>query len=111
LGLIIIGTDITFNTKNKWLYLILWLLKVPSIMLEYYMVFWFWGSNGAYTFISILGSYIAYCVVQLLVLMKCCPSSRVKKTLINAMVFITPIIAVITSFAIADLFGIPITIN
>ena len=111
LGLILICIDIVFNFKNKLVYLLLWVLKAPSILFEYFALFWFWGGDGVFTFISIPVNYIVYCILQIFILKKYKENIRVKKVLINSIVFITPVLSVATSYLIAKIFNIEIQIH
>ena len=111
LALLIIIADVYFNTHNPLFKYIFWILKIPIILFEYFILIWFWGGDGLFTLISVPFIFGIFGIMYMIGIKKNKENKRIAKVLTNSFVFFTPILSAAITYLIALLFGVEIEIH
>ena len=107
----IIVADTLINVSGRLYTVLIWVLKAPFIFLEYFVLFWFWSGDGVFTLIVIPSCLIVFCSTQLWLLRKYGQNIKVKKVIVNSIIFITPVVCIAITYLMAKLAGIDIQIQ
>jgi len=109
--IIIIGIDTIFSTNKKILSVLIWAIKAPIILFEYFAMFWFWGGDGTYMLVAIPVCFIVLFLLHNYLMKKYNNKSKIKKSLISSRVLLTPILSVLITYLIAKIVGIQVAIQ
>ena len=96
--------------KQKVINIILFVVSVPIILLEYFILFWFWGGADVFNFIVTPLAFISYLIFLNHLKEKINIKDSLAFLLKILLIIILPILTMITVWGIAFVFGIDIVI-
>ncbi|MGE5558318.1 MAG: hypothetical protein ACM3WV_06850 [Bacillota bacterium] len=101
-GLLLLVIFEVFFSKI-FLHLISWLLKLPVIALVYFALYWFWTQDGPFNRTWVLVFFIVYLLIFTGLLWWLRKHPKLRRLIINAMVFIVPVISIFTTNWLASI--------
>lgn len=93
----------------KALWIIAVIILTPVALFEYFVLFWFWGGDGTFTFFATPIAFGIYLWLQIQISKKY-ESVAAKNICKFSMVLVTPMLAAFTVWCLAKILGIDITI-
>lgn len=86
-------------------------LAIPAALFEYFVLFWFWGGDGIFTFIGVPIVFILCIGLHILLINKYGDIMLLNRILKFSLVLSTPVISMAMVWLFAKIFGVDITIQ
>ncbi len=94
-----------------WVRIAAAIVLIPATIFEYFVLIWFWGGDGLFTFWATPIAFIMYLIAHI-VFMKIFHDEIIIGTVLKfSAVLLTPILSIATVWLIAKLLGIAIIIQ
>jgi hypothetical protein len=102
--------DIFMENKGSGLILLLWMLKVPGVVMEYFFLFWYTAGGSKFTLIAIPVVLFVFFILQLSLFMTT-KNKLIKTIMLNLLIAGSPPLCLLTVNLIAALFHIDIYVS
>ncbi len=96
--------------KQKTINIIIYVVSVPIVIFEYFVLFWFWGGADVFNFILTPVIFVIYLITILYLKKKIKVKSTIALPVKLIYILILPILTIVTVCLFAILFGINIII-
>lgn len=97
--------------KQRIINIILFVVTVPIVLFEYFILFWFWGGADAFNFISTPIIFVIYLIAIMYLKKKINVKSSMTLLVRIISVVILPVLTIFTVWVFAILFGMNILIQ
>ena len=94
----------------NWKMIIAIVASAPIVFFEYFVLLWFWGGDGTFTFLATPIVFVLYLLLQFILLKHSHNLIVFKNTIKLSMFLLTPLFSMGTVWLIAKIIGINITI-